>query len=145
MRVVVYGLWHLGCVTAACLADAGNEVVGLDLDGPLVDGLNAGKPPLDEPGLPELIATGRRTGRLSFSTDAAEALHGAGVLWVTFDTPVDENDVADVAFVRNRGRVRAAFVVDATGRGAAIARRLGARRRQVRRRSRAKAAMARSR
>src|SRR5688572_7610373 len=102
MRVVVYGLWHLGCVTAACLADAGNEVVGLDLDGPLVDGLNAGKPPLDEPGLPELIETGRRLGRLSFSTDAAEALHGAGVLWVTFDTPVDENDVADVAFVRNR-------------------------------------------
>lgn len=102
MRVVVYGLWHLGCVTAACLADAGNEVVGLDLDGPLVDALNAGKPPLDEPGLPELIGAGLRSERLSFTTDAAAALHGAGVLWVTFDTPVDENDVADVAFVRER-------------------------------------------
>ena len=42
MRVVVYGLWHLGCVTAACLADAGNEVVGLDVDGPLVDKLKNG-------------------------------------------------------------------------------------------------------
>jgi UDPglucose 6-dehydrogenase len=102
MRVVVYGLWHLGCVTAACMADAGNEVVGLDLDGPLVDGLNQGMPPLDEPGLPELIGAGRRSGRLTFTTDAAAALHGAGVLWVTFDTPVDENDVADVAFVRDR-------------------------------------------
>lgn len=102
MRVVVYGLWHLGCVTAGCLADAGNTVVGLDLDQPLIDGLNAGKPPLDEPGLPELIETGRRTGRLSFTTNPTEALHGAGVLWVTFDTPVDENDVADVAFVRER-------------------------------------------
>jgi UDPglucose 6-dehydrogenase len=102
MRVVVYGLWHLGCVTAACLADAGNEVVGLDLDGPLIDGLNSGKPPLDEPGLPELIVANHRAGRLKFTTDAKSALHGAGVLWVTFDTPVDENDVADVAFVRNR-------------------------------------------
>jgi UDPglucose 6-dehydrogenase len=102
MRVVVYGLWHLGCVTAASLADAGNEVVGLDLDKGLVDGLNVGKPPLDEPGLPELIAAGRKSGKLSFTTNASEALHGAGVLWVTFDTPVDENDVADVAFVRNR-------------------------------------------
>lgn len=102
MRVVVYGLWHLGCVTAACLADAGNEVVGLDLDDKLIDALKQGTPPLDEPGLPELIGTGLRTSRLSFTTDAASALHGAGVLWVTFDTPVDENDVADVAFVRNR-------------------------------------------
>lgn len=102
MRVVVYGLWHLGCVTAACLADAGNEVVGLDLDGPLIEGLNKGTPPLDEPGLPELIGAGRHAGRLTFTTDAAAALHGAGVLWVTFDTPVDEHDVADVAFVRDR-------------------------------------------
>jgi UDPglucose 6-dehydrogenase len=102
MRVVVYGLWHLGCVTAACLADAGNEVVGLDLDKGLVEGLNAGKPPLDEPALPELIAAGRKSGKLSFTTNAPEALHGAGVLWVAFDTPVDENDVADVAFVRSR-------------------------------------------
>jgi UDPglucose 6-dehydrogenase len=102
MRVVVYGLWHLGCVTAACLADAGNEVVGLDLDGPLIDSLKNGTPPLDEPGLPELIGAGQRSGRLSFTTDAKAALHGAGVLWITFDTPVDENDIADVAFVRNR-------------------------------------------
>jgi UDPglucose 6-dehydrogenase len=95
-------LWHLGCVTAACLADAGNEVVGLDLDDKLIDDLSHGTPPLDEPGLPELIAAGHQAGRLSFTTDAKSALHGAGVLWVTFDTPVDENDVADVAFVRYR-------------------------------------------
>ena len=102
MRVVVYGLWHLGCVTAACMADAGTEVVGLDVDGPLIDALNAGRPPLDEPGLPELIEAGRRSGRLTFTTDAAAALHGADVLWVTFDTPVDEHDRADVNFVRER-------------------------------------------
>ena len=102
MRVVVYGLWHLGCVTAACMADAGNDVVGLDLDESLIHGLNAGRPPLEEPGLPELIGSARKAGRLSFTTDSKDALHGAGVLWVTFDTPVDEQDVADVAFVRDR-------------------------------------------
>src|SRR5688500_14118445 len=102
MRVVVYGLWHLGCVTASCLAEAGNEVVGLDPDGPLVDALKKGKPPIEEPGLAELIAAGLKAGRLSFTTDAAKALNGADVLWVTFDTPVNERDEADVAFVRAR-------------------------------------------
>jgi UDPglucose 6-dehydrogenase len=102
MNVVVYGLWHLGCVTAACIADAGNRVVGLDLDRPLIDGLRRGQPPLDEPGLPELIATNLKAGRLRFTTDPADALRGAEVLWVTFDTPVNERDEADVAFVRNR-------------------------------------------
>lgn len=102
MKVVVYGLWHLGCVTAACVADAGNEVVGLDLDQPFVDGLQRGQPPLDEPGLPELIAANLKAGRLRFTTGAKDALRGAGVLWVTFDTPVNERDEADVGFVRNR-------------------------------------------
>lgn len=102
MRVVVYGLWHLGCVTAACMAEARNDVVGLDLDESLVGALRRGTPPLDEPGLPELIQAAQGAGRLTFSTDAAAALQGADVLWLTFDTPVDEQDQADVGFVRDR-------------------------------------------
>jgi UDPglucose 6-dehydrogenase len=102
MRVVVYGLWHLGCVTAACLAGSGQQVVGLDLDEPLVAGLQRGQPPLYEPGLAELIAAGLANGQLSFTTDPAMALREADVLWVAFDTPVDERDQADVAFVRDR-------------------------------------------
>lgn len=102
MKTVVYGLWHLGCVTAACLAHAGNEVVGLDGDADVVRGLLAGRPPLEEPGLAERIAAGLREGRLTFTTDAASALRGADVLWVAFDTPVDERDEADVAWVRAR-------------------------------------------
>lgn len=102
MQICVYGLWHLGCVTAACLAAAGNQVVGLDRDEELVAGLREGRPPLFEPGLEELVAEGVRAGRLSFTADAAEALRDADVLWVTFDTPVNERDEADVAFVRER-------------------------------------------
>jgi len=102
MKTVVYGLWHLGCVTAACLAAAGNEVVGLDPDEDVVRGLREGRPPLEEPGLAERIAAGLAAGRLSFTTDAASALRGAEVVWLAFDTPVDESDEADVRWVRGR-------------------------------------------
>jgi UDPglucose 6-dehydrogenase len=102
MRVVVYGLWHLGCVTAACLAAAGNQVVGLDLDQQVVSELQQGRPPLHEPGLAELIAAGMASDQLAFSSAPAEALRAADLLWVTFDTPVNDQDSADVAFVRAR-------------------------------------------
>jgi UDPglucose 6-dehydrogenase len=104
MRVTVYGLWHLGCVTAACLAKGGHSVVGLDPDAAVVEGLNAARPPLHEPGLPELTAAGLAAGRLQFTTEADAALSTADVLWVTFDTPVDGNDEADVDFVLARLR-----------------------------------------
>jgi UDPglucose 6-dehydrogenase len=102
MRIAVYGLWHLGCVTAACLARAGNHVVGLDLDAHLIDELRQGRPPLHEPGLDDLVAAGLAAKTLAFSTSPREALAGAEVLWVTFDTPVNDRDEADVAFVRGR-------------------------------------------
>ncbi len=102
MRVVVYGLWHLGCVTAGCLARAGHDVIGLDPDPEVVADLRRGRPPLFEPSLAELLASGLACGRLSFTTDAEIALDGARVLWVTFDTPVNERDEADMGLVRAR-------------------------------------------
>lgn len=96
MNVCVFGLWHLGSVTAACLADVGHVVTGLDADSTVIDNLKKGQPPLFEPGLAELTAIGIEAGLLRFTTDPAEALAGANVLWVTFDTPVDEDDRADV-------------------------------------------------
>lgn len=104
MRVCVLGLWHLGTVTAACLAGAGHQVVGLDFDAETVAGLDAGRPPLHEPGLEDLVRQGLAAGALSFTTDPAEALRGAEVLWVTYDTPVDEQDRADTGFVLERMR-----------------------------------------
>jgi len=102
LTVAVYGLWHLGCVTAACLAHAGHRVIGLDLDQDTLLGLREGRPPIAEPGLNERIGEGLRSGRLSFTDDPAAALRGADVLWVAFDTPVDDRDEADVGFVRAR-------------------------------------------
>lgn len=102
MRVTVYGLWHLGSVTAACLAEGGHEVVGLDPDAGTVANLSANRPPVDEPGLAPLVAEQQANGRLRFTTDAADAVPGAEVVWVCFDTPVDANDTADVQWVRDR-------------------------------------------
>lgn len=102
MHVAVFGLWHLGCVTGACLAAAGKTVVGIDPDPGVVARLRQGEAPVHEPGLSELIAAGLAAGRLTFATDAAAALRDADVLWVTFDTPVNERDEADVAAVRAR-------------------------------------------
>ncbi|OGS58374.1 MAG: hypothetical protein A3J79_05860 [Elusimicrobia bacterium RIFOXYB2_FULL_62_6] len=102
MKICVYGLWHLGCVTAACLADLGFEVRGLDDDAETIQKLAAGKAPLFEPGLDQLIAKGLDAGTLSFSTDAAKALAGADALWIAFDTPVDDADRADIGYVERK-------------------------------------------
>jgi UDPglucose 6-dehydrogenase len=92
----VLGLWHLGSVTAACLADAGYEVLGVDPDASVVEELAHDRPPVSEPGLAELLA--RNSARLSFTTDARR-LAGARCAWVAFDTPVDDHDDADVEWV----------------------------------------------
>ncbi|MEO8845970.1 MAG: nucleotide sugar dehydrogenase [Kofleriaceae bacterium] len=94
MNVCVQGLWHLGAVTAACLAEAGHHVIGLDHDPSTIEGLRAGKAPISEPGLDAMIARNK----IEFTTDIAAAAR-ADVLWVTYDTPVDADDVADVEFV----------------------------------------------
>lgn len=99
MRVCVQGLWHLGPVTAACLAYVGHDVYGLDFDEDTIQGLRLNKPPVSEPGLSELIQKGGGTGKLSFFTSPVKALNGVELLWVTYDTPVNENDEADVDFV----------------------------------------------
>jgi UDPglucose 6-dehydrogenase len=98
MKIGVAGLWHLGSVTAACLAQAGFDVTGTD-DASVVGELAAGRAPLFEPGLNELLAAGIAAGRLRFSADPAAALRDVDLLWITYDTPVDDNDRADVDLV----------------------------------------------
>jgi UDPglucose 6-dehydrogenase len=101
MKVVVVGLWHLGCVTVACCAEH-FRVVGLDFDAETIAHLNSGRAPIIEPGLDELIQRGLESRQLSFTTNQKDALENADILWVCFDTPVDENDVPDSAFVLDR-------------------------------------------
>ena len=99
MKICVQGLWHLGSVTAVCLASVGHDVVGLDGDSNNISNLNQGKAPLFEPGLDEMIQNEINEGHLRFAQSSREAVADAELLWVTFDTPVDEDDQADVELV----------------------------------------------
>jgi UDPglucose 6-dehydrogenase len=95
MNITVLGLWHLGSVTAACCAKH-FTVVGLDFDTANIANLNAGKAPLFEPGLNELAAAGLAAKKLSFTTDAKTACASAEILWLCYDTSVNDNDESDV-------------------------------------------------
>ena len=94
--VCTLGLWHLGSVVSACLAEKGYRVTGYDPDQDRVRSLARGVPPLHEPALPELIQAGLASGRLSFTNDLPKARAGARFVLLTFDTPVDDEDRADL-------------------------------------------------
>src|SRR5688500_18926685 len=100
ITVSVFGLWHLGSVTAACLADH-FQTIGIDPDPERVLALNAGRAPVFEPGLDELLRSGLTSGLLRFTTDPAAAAP-SDVVWVNFDTPVDEDDNADSEYVERQ-------------------------------------------
>ncbi len=99
MNVAALGLWHLGSVTAACTAAAGHSVVGWDPDAATVERLRRGQPPVAEPGLRELLLSASAASRLRFTADLHAAVAHADVVWVTFDTPVNDEDQADVEYV----------------------------------------------
>lgn len=103
MNVTVLGLWHLGCVTAACVA-AHHRVTGLDFEPDVLAKLREGHAPLSEPGLNDLLAAGITRGQLTFSDDPASACADADVLWVAYDTPVDADDVPNPSYVIERFR-----------------------------------------
>ncbi len=96
-KVCVIGLWHLGSVYSACLADLGYQVVGVDKDAKRVADLNRGAPPIFEPGLNELITKNVQAKRLSYTADLALGAKGSAYVLITFDTPVDDNDEVDLS------------------------------------------------
>jgi UDPglucose 6-dehydrogenase len=113
VNIGVLGLWHLGSVTAAGLASLGHEVVGLDFDERRVADLLEGAAPVFEPGLDELIKQGLASGKLRFSSAVSEATRDIDVLWIAYDTPVDEDDHADADFVMAQiGRALAGMSAD---------------------------------
>lgn len=98
MKIAVLGLFHLGSVTAACTAAAGIVTVGIDEDKTRLAALSRGEPPVFEPGLAELLRSAMAAGHLTFTNDPT-AVADADVIWACHDTPVDENDRADVTSV----------------------------------------------
>ncbi len=99
MQITIFGSGYVGLVTGACLADAGNHVVCVDVDEARIARLNAGEVPIHEPGLDDMIARNREKGRLSFTTDAKAAVaHGLFQI-IAVGTPPDEDGSADLRHV----------------------------------------------
>ncbi len=111
MRVSVMGLGYVGCVTGACLARAGHEVVGVDVNPDKVALVNGGHAPVVEPGLGDLVAQVVRAGRLRATTSAKEAVDDSDVALVCVGTPGRANGSLDVtalqAVSRSLGRALA--------------------------------------
>jgi len=99
LRVTIFGSGYVGLVTGACLADAGNDVICVDVDEAKVARLNAGETPIHEPGLDELIARNRKKGRLRFTTDAKAGVAHGLFLMIAVGTPPDEDGSADLRHV----------------------------------------------
>ncbi|MDW8338274.1 MAG: UDP-glucose/GDP-mannose dehydrogenase family protein [Thermoleophilia bacterium] len=97
MRVAVFGAGYVGLVTGACLADLGHEVVVRDVDEGKIASLRAGRIPIHEPGLDEVVA--RAGERLRFTTEVGEAIGGADVLYVAVGTPPTVSGDADLSAV----------------------------------------------
>ena len=88
MDITVFGMGYVGCVTAACLAEMGHSITGVDLQQTKVSLINAGKSPVVEPGLRDLIVRGVDAGRLR-ATQRAQALGDVSLICV--GTPGNEN------------------------------------------------------
>ncbi len=101
MKVAVIGTGYVGLVTAACLADSGNDVVAIDIDSKKIDLLNSGGVPIYEPGLKELIDRNRENGRLLFTTDYAAGIPQARIIFIAVGTPESKNDnrEADLSYI----------------------------------------------
>ena len=97
MKVAVFGAGYVGLVTGACFAELGHQVVIRDVVEAKIDGLREGRVPIHEPGLDELIA--RNGERLSFTTEVAEAVEGADVVYVAVGTPPTYSGDADLSAV----------------------------------------------
>ncbi|WP_423605199.1 UDP-glucose dehydrogenase family protein [Sphingomonas sp. MS122] len=105
MRLVMIGSGYVGLVSGACFADFGHEVVCVDTDAAKVATLRAGRIPIHEPMLDQLVARNAAAGRLSFTTDLAEAVREADVVFIGVGTPARRGDGhADLSFVHGAAR-----------------------------------------
>src|SRR5580704_2563590 len=99
MNIAVVGTGYVGLVSGICFAESGNEVVCVDIDRDRVDQLNAGKVPIYEPGLEELVRRNLKEKRVTFTTDLISAISQSMVSFIAVGTPMGTNGAADLSGV----------------------------------------------
>lgn len=104
MKVTIFGTGYVGLVTGACLAEMGNHVVCVDIDENKVERLCRGEIPIFEPGLEPIVRRNYANGQLEFTTDAAQAIAHAQIIFIAVGTPPDEDGSADLQYVLSVAR-----------------------------------------
>ncbi len=99
MNVTIFGTGYVGLVTGACLANAGNHVLCMDLDEAKIEGLRNGIIPIYEPGLEAIVKSCVDSGRLTFTTNAEQAVAFGDIQFIAVGTPPDEDGSADLQHV----------------------------------------------
>mgnify|MGYP000853792371 CR=1 FL=1 len=99
MKIAVVGTGYVGLVTGTCFSETGNEVTCIDIDQAKVDSLKKGKITIYEPGLEPLFERNRKEGRLKFTTDLAEGIKEAEVIFLALPTPPGEDGSADLKYI----------------------------------------------
>src|SRR6187399_2430605 len=99
MRIAVVGTGYVGLVAGACFAESGNDVVCVDKNAAKIRTLNAGKMPIYEPGLEEIVRRNRLEGRLSFTTNLTKSVRDATIIFIAVGTPQGEDGSADLTHV----------------------------------------------
>ena len=113
MKITVVGTGYVGLVAAACLAEVGNHILGLDVNAEKIRILKAGAIPIHEPGLLEIVRRNVENGRLSFTTNIEEAVHFGEVQFIAVGTPPDEDGSADLQYVTEAARNIGRFMTSA--------------------------------
>src|ERR1041385_6741413 len=96
MKIDVVGTGDVGLVLGACLAENGNAVACVDKDESKINMLNAGRMPIYEPGLEEIVRRNRSEERLSFTTDLPSAVRASEIVFIAVGTPPGEDGSADL-------------------------------------------------
>lgn len=99
MKITMIGSGYVGLVSGTCFAEMGNFVICVDKDADKIKMLKAGEIPIYEPGLTEILVANSQAGRLSFSTDLADAVRASEVIFIAVGTPADEDGSADLSHV----------------------------------------------
>src|SRR5687768_4026382 len=99
MRIAIFGLGYVGSVSAACLAKAGHDVLGVDVDSHKLELMRQGKSPVTEPDLDDLLALGVRSGKLGVTSDTARAVRDSELSLVCVGTPSRKNGSLESTFL----------------------------------------------
>ena len=99
MKIAVVGTGYVGLVTGTCFAETGNTVICVDIDKDKVEAMRNGKIPIFEPGLDLLFERNTRQGRLTFTTNLAEAIEEAQIIFLALPTPPGEDGSADLSYI----------------------------------------------